>query len=158
MTYWQPLQWGSVEYPPPQGLLPYEQFVGVALNSLYTVWVYSFSYGEDEVWHHLSIKRFDKAACRDWRHFQWIKNEVCGAEREAIEVFPAESRLLDAANQYHLWVLPEGHVMRVGVGDRAVADEFEMLQLDPNVGQRKFDQPVDRYLGHVGLLHQLEDQ
>lgn len=55
---------------------------------------------------HLSFKRNDRAAVRDWRHFQAIKNEVAGAEREAIEIYPPESELVDGANEYHLWVLP----------------------------------------------------
>ena len=57
---------------------------------------------------HLTFKRNDRAAVRDWRHFQAIKNEVAGPEREAVEIYPPESELVDAANEYHLWVLPEG--------------------------------------------------
>jgi hypothetical protein len=53
---------------------------------------------------HLSIKRRDRRALTDWRHFQWIKNDIVGEECEGIELFPAESRLVDGANQYHLWV------------------------------------------------------
>jgi hypothetical protein len=49
----------------------------------------------------------DKEAIRDWRHFQRIKNEIVGPENEAVELFPAESRLVDGANQYHLWVLAD---------------------------------------------------
>jgi hypothetical protein len=55
---------------------------------------------------HLSIKRFDRGPVRDWRHLQQIKNEVVGPEAEAFEIFPAESRLVDTANQYHLWAIP----------------------------------------------------
>lgn len=51
----------------------------------------------------LSIKRLDREPCRDWRHFQQIKNEIIGPEYEAMELYPAESRLVDSANQYHLW-------------------------------------------------------
>lgn len=57
---------------------------------------------------HLSIRRLDRKPLRDWREFQRIKNEICGPEHEAVELFPAESRLVDQANQYHLWVLPPG--------------------------------------------------
>ena len=56
---------------------------------------------------HLSIRRHDRKAIHDWRHFQRIKNELCGLEMEAVELYPAHSRLVDAANQYHLWVLAE---------------------------------------------------
>lgn len=55
------------------------------------------------VWH-LSIKRIDKAPIMDWRDLQAIKTQLCGAEAEAIQLFPAESRVVDTSNQYHLWV------------------------------------------------------
>lgn len=56
---------------------------------------------------HLSIKRRDKAAIRDWRDFQRIKNELVGPEYEGVELYPAESRLVDSSNQYHVWVIDE---------------------------------------------------
>ena len=43
-----------------------------------------------------------------WRHLQRIKNELIGLERVAVEVYPPVSELVDQANMYHLWVLPEG--------------------------------------------------
>lgn len=54
------------------------------------------------IWH-LSIKRIDKEPIMDWRDLQEIKNQLCGAEAEAIQLFPAESRVVDTANQYHLF-------------------------------------------------------
>ena len=52
---------------------------------------------------HLNIRRRDGGAImRDWRHFQRIKNELVGPECEAIELYPAESRLVDTSNKYHL--------------------------------------------------------
>jgi hypothetical protein len=71
---------------------------------------------------HLTFKRNDRAAVRDWRHFQAIKNEVAGPEREAIELYPPESMLVDAANEYHLWVLPEGTGSPLGIAVQGVAD------------------------------------
>lgn len=53
---------------------------------------------------YLSIKRLDQQPIRNWRDLQRIKNELVGPENEAVELFPAESRLLDTANQFHLWV------------------------------------------------------
>jgi hypothetical protein len=53
---------------------------------------------------HLNIRRRDGAPIlRDWRHFQQIKNELIGEECEAIELYPAESRKVDASNKYHIW-------------------------------------------------------
>lgn len=75
-------------------------------------------------WTHLSIKRIDKAPCTDWRDKQEIKNQLVGAECEGLELYPAESRLVDGSNQYHVWVRtnPED---RIPVGwneGRVVAD------------------------------------
>lgn len=71
---------------------------------------------------HLSIKRVDGGIVRDWRHLQRLKNILCGPEREAVEIFPAESRLVDTANQFHLWVLPEGQRVPFGYERRLVSD------------------------------------
>lgn len=73
---------------------------------------------------HLSIKRIDKEVIHDWRDLQQIKTDVAGAEREAVELYPAESRVVDTANQYHLWVAPEGRRIEVGfISGRIVSDE-----------------------------------
>lgn len=53
---------------------------------------------------HINIRRRDGGPIlRDWRHFQQIKNEMLGEECEAVELYPAESRKVDASNKYHLW-------------------------------------------------------
>ena len=51
----------------------------------------------------LSIKRKDGTKVRSWADLQQIKHEMFGAEGEAVEVFPAASRTVNAANQYHLF-------------------------------------------------------
>ncbi len=53
------------------------------------------------VW--LSIKRHDRKPIHDWRDMQEIKNQLIGPECEAVELYPAESRLADTSNQYHVW-------------------------------------------------------
>lgn len=74
---------------------------------------------------HLSIKRHDRDVLlgKDWRDFQRIKNELCGTDCEAVEIYPAEQRLVDTANQYHLWVFPPGLTFPVGYTERLVAEE-----------------------------------
>ncbi len=76
----------------------------------------------------ISIKRIDRECIHDWRDLQEIKNMLAGPEREAVEIYPPESELVDTANQYHLWVLPEGTTMApIGfrgmrlVGDASIA-------------------------------------
>lgn len=87
----------------------------VWLNSTYTVFILRH---RESGWHYpdtaqpvlmtwLSIKRNDCMARPDWRDFQWIKNQLVGDENEAVELYPAESRLVDGANQYHLWVVED---------------------------------------------------
>jgi hypothetical protein len=88
---------------------------------------------------HLSIRRCDRAACRDWRHFQAIKNQLCGDECEAMEIYPAESRLVDTANQFHLWVLPPGIAIPLGYFfGRQVSDGSEAAKI-PGAVQRPFE-------------------
>jgi hypothetical protein len=74
----------------------------------YTVCHYrDAEHGFDPTWtlHHLSIHRRDRAPCSDWREFQQIKTAVLGADAEAVQLYPAEDRLVDGANEYHLWSL-----------------------------------------------------
>ena len=69
---------------------------------------------------YLSIKRLDKKSIHDWRHLQEIKNELCGEDCEAIEIYPVEKRLVDTANQYHLFVFPKGTYVGFGCTHRSV--------------------------------------
>ena len=63
------------------------------------------------------IKRRDKAPVHDWRDLQVIKNLIVGPEHEGFEIYPAESRLVDTANQYHVFVFLDPKV-RLPVGFR----------------------------------------
>ena len=78
----------------------------------------------DLMW--LSIKRIDKESIHDWREFQEIKNQLVGEECEGVELYPAESRKVDAANQYHLFVWDDP-TFRIGFGfnERLVSGEDE---------------------------------
>lgn len=91
----------------------------VHLNSRYEVWVRNLNAAGAKS---LSVKRRDKSILRDWRDLQRIKNEICGEEIEACELFPAESRLVDTANQYWLWCLAPGDRFPFGFKERAVSD------------------------------------
>lgn len=109
----------------------------VFMNDVYQVNVRrnrKHGFSDDYGLTHLSIKRIDKQPIHDWRHLQEIKNFFCGVESEGVELYPAESRLADSANQYHLWVFPEGMKLPFGFFDRFVCG-------DSNHGaiQRPFD-------------------
>lgn len=101
----------------------FRQFFGEQTPSLEEIAIYvecavqrmiSLNIYENDIYHvevnyaasfvHLDIRRHDRESCKNWRELQQIKNELVGAEHEAVELFPAESRLVDTANQYHLWV------------------------------------------------------
>jgi hypothetical protein len=71
----------------------------------------------------LSIKHKENKPHSDWATFQAMKNHFCGPEREAVMLYPGESRLVDMADQYHVFVLPEGCVMPFGwLGRMATVD------------------------------------
>lgn len=74
----------------------------------------------------LSIRRDDREPVRDWRHMQAIKNQLCGEDREGVELYPNADRLVDTANQFHLWVLREaGAMFPFGFMERMVSDDIE---------------------------------
>ena len=62
-------------------------------------------------------KSLDNSGVGDipWRIKQEIKNELFGEDGVAIEVFPAENRLVDMTDTYHLWVLPKKFKMPFGI-------------------------------------------
>jgi hypothetical protein len=84
----------------------------------------------------LSIKTRDKAAFHDWRDFQRIKNELVGEENEGVELYPAESRLVDTANQYYMFVFRPGFKLPFGYTTRLVAGEGVF-----GSAQRPFENP-----------------
>ena len=87
-------------------------------------------------WVHLSFRRNDREPVTDWRHKQLIKNQLVGEECEAAELFPAESRLGDTANQFHLWCWPEeSERFPFGWDHRAVSD----VAIEGHTTQRKLD-------------------
>lgn len=93
-------------------------------NSRYTVLVRRVSFGDE--WpdmYHLSIKRNDKGVIHDWRDMQRIKNEIVGPENEGVELYPKESRLVDSANQYHMYVLVDPKItFPFGYRERLVSE------------------------------------
>lgn len=101
------------------------------LNELYEVWIRPTTWGDGSVpmvW--LSIKRRDKQPIRSWRHLQRIKNELVGPECEGFELFPAESRLADAANQFHIFCFSNPEVrLPLGFSDRLVLGPEEAAQV-----------------------------
>lgn len=88
---------------------------------------------------HLSIHRNDRKPERNWRHFQMIKNEMVGPECEGLEIYPANSRLNDEANQYHLWVFEDPKVrLPMGSFERFVSGSAEAAE----EGARQEDMPA----------------
>lgn len=79
-------------------------------NGLYAVLVRRLKAGAI----HLAI-RTPSGLEPPWRDLQRIKNELFGAERFAVQVCPPESRLIDQADMYHLWVMPEGYAPGFGL-------------------------------------------
>ncbi len=87
----------------------------------------------------IGITATDESARHDWRDFQRIKNDVVGNEWEAVELYPAESRLKDPSNRFYLWAVPPG-TLRFGLpAGRIVLDACEAI-----APQRPFSEPWDK--------------
>jgi len=117
-------------------------------NDTYTVQVRSMGSVEpfgEITW--LSVKRNDHGTVHDWRDLQEIKNQLAGPEVEGVEIYPAESRLTDTANQYHLWCFPSGYALPFGFNGRLVMDDTntppEILALAPGAVNRPLRPPLN---------------
>lgn len=83
---------------------------------------------------HLSIKRRDRQRVgpEKYRDFMRIKDELVGPECEAVELYPARSREVDTANQYHLFAVDDpAYRFPLGFEDGAVfgpADDTGSVQ------------------------------
>lgn len=78
-------------------------------NNIYTVQVFYYwlsTTGESRCGKKLMIRRNDGEPVHNWSSLQRIKNEICGEEYTAVEVYPAQKNLVDEANMYWLWVYP----------------------------------------------------
>jgi hypothetical protein len=67
--------------------------------------------------HHLAI-RTPSSLEPPWRDKQRIKNELFGPEFTAVEVMPPADELVDAADMYHVWVLPLSMALPFSIHDR----------------------------------------
>jgi len=111
-------------------------------NSTYTV-IIRDSYGTAGLMKHLSVRRNDREPIHDWRDLQEIKNQLFSPEHEAVELYPKESRRVDTANQYHLWVLPDQEQMfGFGYEDRMVINDVSGHPLGDKLITTK-QRPID---------------
>jgi len=103
---------------------------------------------------HLSIKRNDRESVHDWRDLQIIKNTFCGDDAEGVEIYPAESRLVDTSNQYHLWVFPPGTPLPLGFNDGRLvtAAKFGSAKQRPFEVEPQ-DSPSDEEFFHMALTY-----
>lgn len=102
------------------------------INDLYQV---EKSYYDHDIVQ-LCIRRRDGAPVfKDWRHFQRIKNQLVGEECEGMELYPAESRLQDTSNKYHIWCVTDPEFrFPVGFWERETVDQE--VRGPPGIRQR----------------------
>ncbi len=98
---------------------------------------------------HLSIRRQDNKARPDWRDYQDIKNQLAGPHWEGMELYPDIERVVDVANQSHIWCVP----IRLPFGFK------EKLQVDAVASNEQWG-ATQRPLGdgEVSVEHQEELQ
>jgi len=89
----------------------------VAKNNLYVVLMRPVETEWGRVWH-LAIRTASNLE-PPWRDKQRIKNALYGWERVAVEVMPPGSELIDEADMYHMWVMPEGFMLPFTIGRRS---------------------------------------
>jgi len=85
------------------------------INNLYMVFRCRDEITEWGIVSRIMVRRNDGGTNVPWADMQRVKNEIMGQERLAIQIFPPESDLVDDANIYHLWVMPDGFTMPFGL-------------------------------------------
>lgn len=70
----------------------------------------------------LSITATDESSRHDWREFQQLKTMLVGPEWEGVEIYPAESELIDPSNRFYLWCVRRG---KLPFGFRRLRDVVE---------------------------------
>jgi len=117
-------------------------FVEEAVQRMTSAHIYQNDVYQVEIKHappfiHLDIRRRDGRVCSEWYDFQRIKNELIGPEYEALQLFPAESRLVDTGNEYHLWVHADPSArFQFGFRDRFVLDESTQISMGTRANDR----------------------
>lgn len=53
-----------------------------------------------------------------WWEMQRIKNELAGETATAIEVYPPQGEVVDEADMFHIWVMPDGLPFSLSEGYR----------------------------------------
>lgn len=104
-----------------------------------------------EPMYHLSIRNADNSTRHDWRDFQRIKNQLAGPEYEGVELYPAESKKIDTANQYHLFCFP--FPLGIGWKERMVTNRDVTTAQEPGANQRN-NEPID---GPLNTLEEIQE-
>lgn len=106
----------------------------ILLSSGYQVNVIELG-NEHDQWRNLtwlSIKRRDKRPILDRQVLRELKEVLGGPDSEGYELYPAESRLVDTANQYHLYLTqgptPQAFAAKQPVDVRALDRELAGLK------------------------------
>jgi len=96
------------------------------VNEKYQVMTRTFDHPNLGPCMQINIRRRDgNVIFRDWREFQQIKKQLAVPECEGIELYPAESRKVDASNKYHIFCMltpDEEHRVPFGWEERDVAE------------------------------------
>jgi hypothetical protein len=90
---------------------------------------------------HIGYHRRDRAPIRDWRVGQRLKNELAGPEFEGFELYPAESRVVDTANEYHMYCFPFSLPFGFDQGERATQAQLDSTYAGPGDGPMQRDDP-----------------
>ena len=73
----------------------------------------------------ISYHRRDRAPIRDWRIGQKIKNQLVSPEAEGVELYPAESRMVDTSNEYWLFCVQGQFPVGFQDEDRLTQDQID---------------------------------
>lgn len=103
-------EWEEGPLPPPTARGWLADVDRVVKNHVVCVLIRTLRHTEWGEVQHAAIRNYSSTDV-PWAVKQRIKDELFGTGRVAVEVFPSANDLVDDANMYHLWILPEGFTL-----------------------------------------------
>lgn len=96
--------WETLTFPPgtvgPRGWVA--EFTTAHRNNVFAVLDRTLKNGV----RHLAISSLSEDR-PTWHEAQRIKDEIAGENATAVEVYPPRAEIVDDANMYHLWIVPD---------------------------------------------------
>ena len=104
---WEEVDWKKESRQ--KGLKVPQHLIKVWKNNIFVIQYFHIPNEELGIIEKLFVRRKDESTKVSWADKQRIKNELISPDALMVECYPPEKYLVDDANIYWLWILPDGN-------------------------------------------------